>query len=111
MKKLIPFCFLALVICLVPASRPAEARSFVSLLATVPDSIFHIVTVGTDTAEYVASKENYGFMEIDTVADDAVLYFHNVAHPTTAATLAKAQAKAAQKAAKKAAKANKPSGN
>jgi hypothetical protein len=104
MKKLIPFCFLALVICLLPASRPAEARSFVSLLATVPDSIFHVVTVGTDTAEYVASKVNYGFMEIDTVADDAVLYFHNVAHPTSAAQVAKAQAKQAKKQAAKAAK-------
>jgi hypothetical protein len=100
MKRLITFCFLALAICLIPASRPAQARSLVSVLASVPDSIFHVVTIGTDTAEYVAGKVNYGFMEIDAVADGAVTYFHNLAHPTAAVTAAKSQAKAAKRAAK-----------
>ena len=79
----------------------AEARSFVSLLANVPDTIFHVVTVGTDTAEYVAGKVDYGFMEIDMYADDAVIYFHNVAHPPAAVVKARAAQKAAKKAAKK----------
>jgi len=78
----------------------AEARSFVSVLASVPDSIFHAVTIGTDAAEYVSGKVAYGFAEIDMYADDAVIYFHDLAHPNAVTV----QAKLAKKAAKKAAK-------
>jgi uncharacterized protein YjeT (DUF2065 family) len=102
-KRLISFCFLAVLVCLIPGSRPAQARSFVSVLASVPDSIFHAVTIGTDTAEYVSSKVAYGFAEIDTYADAGVTFFHDLAHPNTVtaqAKLAKKQAKAAAKAAK-----------
>ena len=103
MKKLISFCFLTFFISIFPASRPAQAKTLVNVVASIPDFFFHGVTAVTDKTEYVSGKVAYGFMEIDTYADDAVTYFHNLAHPTSAAVAAKAQAKAAKKAAKKAA--------
>ena len=105
MKKLFGI-FLAVSFLVVLSVQPSHAtNSFVSALANVPDTIFHVVTVGTDTAEYVSGKVAYGFAEIDVYADDAVNYFHGIAHPTAAQVTAKAQAKAAKKAAKAAAKA------
>jgi len=84
-------------------AQGAQARSIVSVLALAPDAIFHVVTVGTDTAEYVTAKIAQGFAKVDGVADAGVDFFHNIAHPTPAVTAAKAQAKLAQRAAKKAA--------
>ena len=103
-KYLVTMALLAVAMLAIPAQR-AEARTITQVLASVPDTIFHVVTIGTDTAEYVSGKVAQGFAKVDVVADDAVLYFHNVAHPTptpTAAQVAKAQAKLAKKSAKKA---------
>ena len=96
-------CFLAV------GAQPqkAEARSIVSVLALAPDAIFHVVTVGTDTAEYVADKVPVPFHKIDYVADAGVEFFHGLAHPTPAVVAAKAQAKLAKRAAKAAARAAK----
>jgi hypothetical protein len=103
-KKKLFGIFLA--VCFLFLGSEAKATSFVSVLATVPDTVFHAVTIGTDTAEYVSGKVAYGFAEIDTVADAGVNFFHALAHPSAAQVAAKAQAKAAKKAAK-AAKAKK----
>lgn len=82
----------------------AQARSLVSTLALAPDAIFHVVTVGTDTAEYVTAKVAQGVAKVDAVADAAVDFFHGIAHPaatvTTTQKLAKQQAKLAAKAKK-----------
>lgn len=104
MKKLFGIFLAVSFLSLVPQ---AQARSFVSTLALAPDAIFHVVTVGTDTAEYVTGKIAQGFAKVDTVADAGVDFFHDLAHPTTAQVAAQAQAKAAKKAAQKAAKAKK----
>lgn len=105
MKKfIVSLALVALSFSIAPAS--AQARSFVSVLATVPGAIFHVVTVGTDTAEYVTGKVAYGFSEIDMYADAAAAYFAAESNPQASATaVAKNQARAAKKAAKKAAKA------
>jgi len=96
-------CFLAV------GAQPqkAEARSIVSVLALAPDAIFHVVTVGTDTAEYVTAKIAQGFAKVDGVADAGVDFFHNIAHPTSPAVAQARLAKRAAKAAARAAKAPK----
>lgn len=86
-----------------PAIPPVA--SIQSVLAHIPDAVFHVVTVATDTAEYVTGKVAAGTASVDVYADDAVNYFHGIASGSTAQIKAdRAARKAAKKAQKKAAK-------
>jgi hypothetical protein len=75
---------IALVVIMLAMVPMAQAASLKSVLANVPDTLFHVVTVATDAAEYVTAKVAQGFAKVDTVADDAVDYFHAIAHPAPA---------------------------